>query len=142
MTTAGGGGAEPVTTAEEIFLDFQQVVGMVPIADSVARYAISLVRATRASAASAPDFVKKYVNFLALKGSWAQFLVLASKARALMHQRYHVAYEDVITLMQPILRHRILLNFQAESDRLTQDDILKKLLEAILRRGKSWFRFA
>jgi MoxR-like ATPase len=61
----------------------------------------------------------------------AQFLVLASKARALMKRRYHVTYDDVITLMRPILRHRILLNFQAESDKLSQDDILKKLLEAM-----------
>ena len=121
--------AEPVTTAEEI-LDFQQVVRMVPIADSVARYAVDLVRATRATDASSPDFVKKYVNFGASVRA-AQFLVLASKARALMRHRYHVAYEDIIALMQPILRHRILLNFQAESDRLTQDDILKKLLDAM-----------
>jgi MoxR-like ATPase len=121
--------AEPVTSAEEI-LDFQQVVRMVPIADSVARYAVDLVRATRASDASSPDFVRKYVNFGASVRA-AQFLVLASKARALMRHRYNVAYEDVIALMRPILRHRILLNFQAESDKLTQDDILKKLLEAI-----------
>ena len=118
-----------MTTAEEI-LDFQQVVRMVPIADSVARYAVDLVRATRATDSTAPDFVKKYVNFGASVRA-AQFLVLASKARALMRHRYHVSYEDVIALMRPILRHRILLNFQAESDRLTQDDILKKLLEAM-----------
>ncbi len=89
--------AEAVTTAEEI-LDFQQVVRMVPIADSVARYAVDLVRATRASDESSPDFVKKYVNFGASVRA-AQFLVLASKARALMRHRYHVAYEDVIALM-------------------------------------------
>ena len=63
--------------------------------------------------------------------SAAQFVVLASKARALLRGRYHVAYEDIRALAAPILRHRILLNFQVESDRLTQDDILKKLLEAI-----------
>jgi MoxR-like ATPase len=120
---------DAVTTAEEI-LDFQQVVRMVPIADSVARYAVDLVRATRATDSSAPDFVKKYVNFGGSVRA-AQFLVLASKARALMRHRYHVSYEDVIALTRPILRHRILLNFQAESDRLTQDDILKKLLEAM-----------
>src|SRR5579862_2283438 len=120
---------EAVTNAEEI-LDFQQVVRMVPIADSVARYAVDLVRATRATDSSSPDFVKKYVNFGASVRA-AQFLVLASKARALMRHRYHVAYEDVIALMRPILRHRILLNFQAESDHLTQDDILKKLLDAM-----------
>src|SRR5215475_6580225 len=121
--------ASPVTSAEEI-LEFQQLVRMVPIGDSVARYAIDLVRATRASDPSAPDFIKKYVNYGASVRA-AQFLVLAAKARALMRHRYHVSYEDVIALMRPILRHRILLNFQAESDRLTQDDILKKLLEAM-----------
>jgi len=119
----------PVTNAEEI-IDFQQVVRMVPIADSVARYAVNLVRATRSSDPSAPDFVKKYVNFGASVRA-AQFLVLAAKARALVHKRYHVTYEDVSTLMRPILRHRVLLNFQAESDRLTTDDILLKLLEAM-----------
>jgi MoxR-like ATPase len=120
---------DAITNAEEI-LDFQQVVRMVPIADTVARYAVDLVRATRATDSTAPDFVKKYVNFGGSVRA-AQFLVLASKARALMRHRYHVSYEDVIALVRPILRHRILLNFQAESDRLTQDDILKKLLEAM-----------
>src|SRR5579871_2266255 len=120
--------AEAVTTAEEI-LDFQQVVRMVPIADSIARYAVTLVRATRATDPDSPDFVKKYVNFGASVRA-AQNLVLAAKARALMQHRYHVSYQDVIAMMRPILRHRILLNFQAESDKLTQDDILKKLLEA------------
>ncbi len=119
----------PVTNAEEI-IDFQQVVRMVPIADSVARYAVNLVRATRSTDPTAPDFVKKYVNFGASVRA-AQFLVLAAKARALVHKRYHVTYEDVTTLMRPILRHRVLLNFQAESDRLTTDDILLKLLEAM-----------
>jgi len=120
--------ADAVTTAEEI-LDFQKLVRMVPNADSVARYAVTLVRATRATDPDAPDFVKKYVNFGASVRA-AQNLVLAAKARALMQHRYHVSYQDVIAMMRPILRHRILLNFQAESDKLTQDDILKKLLEA------------
>jgi MoxR-like ATPase len=127
-TTTHQAQVEPVTTADEI-LDFQQVVRMVPIADSIARYAVDLVRGTRPTDSSAPDFIRKYVNFGASVRA-AQFLVLAAKARALMKRRYHVTYEDVTTLMPPILRHRILLNFQAESDRLTQDDILKKLLEA------------
>jgi MoxR-like ATPase len=60
----------------------------------------------------------------------AQFLVLAAKARALMRGRYHVTYEDIRALYTPVLRHRILLNFHAESDKLRQDDILKMLLEA------------
>jgi len=128
-TTTHKSEAEAVTTAEEI-LEFQRLVRMVPIADSVARYAVSIVRATRATDPSSPDFVKKYVNFGASVRA-AQNLVLTAKARALMQRRYHVTYEDIIQLTRPILRHRILLNFQAESDKLTQDDILKKLLEAI-----------
>ncbi len=94
----------------------------------MARYAIDLVRATRASDESAPDFVKKYVNYGASVRA-AQFLVLAAKARALMKGRYHVTYEDIRALYTPVLRHRILLNFHAESDRLKQDDILRKLLD-------------
>lgn len=127
-TTTATQTPDPVTTAEEI-VGFQQLVRMVPIAESVARYAVELVRATRASDPSSPEFVRKYVNFGAsVRG--AQFLVLAAKARALMRKRYHVTYEDIAALTRPVLRHRILLNFQAESDRLTSDDILKKLLEA------------
>ena len=120
--------ADPVTTAKEI-VEFQQLVRMVPIGQSVARYVIDLVRMTRASDPTAPDFVKKYVNYGASVRA-AQFLVLASKARALMKGRYHVTYEDVRALYTAVLRHRILLNFHAESDRLKQDDILRKILDA------------
>ena len=77
---------------------------------------------------TAPDFVKKYVNYGGSVRA-AQFLVLAAKARALMKGRYHVTFEDIRALYIPVLRHRILLNFHAESDRLTQDDILKQILE-------------
>jgi MoxR-like ATPase len=127
-TTTNIAQAEAVTTADEI-LGFQQLVRMVPIAESVARYAVDLVRMTRASDVTAPDFIRKYVNFGAsVRG--IQNLVLASKCRALMRHRYHVAYEDIAALMVPIMRHRILLNFHAESDKLTQDAILKRILEA------------
>jgi MoxR-like ATPase len=102
---------------------------MVPIGESVARHAIDLVRATRHVDPTAPDFVKKYVNYGASVRA-AQFLVLSAKARALMKGRYHVTYEDIRSLYTPVLRHRILLNFHAESDRLKQDDILKRVLEA------------
>ncbi|HWD00668.1 MAG TPA: MoxR family ATPase [Candidatus Sulfopaludibacter sp.] len=119
--------ADAVTNAQEI-LDFQQLVRMVPIGESVARHAIDLVRCTRSRDANAPDFVQKYVNYGASVRA-AQFLVLAAKARSLMKGRYHVTYEDVRNLYIPVLRHRILLNFHAESDRLKQDDILKKVLE-------------
>lgn len=128
-TTTTTARATAITTGEEM-LGFQQLVRMVPIAESVARYAVALVRASRHSDASAPDFVKKYVNFGAsVRG--IQNLVLASKARALMKGRYHVTYEDVQTLYTPILRHRILLNFQAESDKLTTDALLKRILDTV-----------
>jgi MoxR-like ATPase len=123
------GKAEAITTAEEM-LGFQTLVRMVPIADSVARYAVALVRASRHSDPSAPDFVKKYVNFGAsVRG--IQNLVLASKARALMKGRYHVTFEDVQKLYIPILRHRILLNFQAESDKLTPDGLLERIVAQV-----------
>jgi MoxR-like ATPase len=126
-TTTHVAQVDAVTNAEEI-LDFQQVVRMVPIAATVARYAVELVRATRPNDVSAPDFIKNYVNFGASVRA-AQFVVLASKARALLRGRYHVSYEDIRALAAPILRHRILLNFHAESERLDQDSILKRLLD-------------
>ena len=119
--------AETVTSAEEI-LDYQNLIRMTPIAESVARYAVDLVRATRPNGPDAPDFVKKYVNFGASVRA-VQFLVLAGKARALMNGRFHVAYEDIRTLAAPILRHRVLLNFHAESDRVNTDEIVKRLLD-------------
>jgi MoxR-like ATPase len=118
---------EAVTNAEEI-LEFQQLVRMVPIADSLAQYVVSLVRATRANSGTAPEFVKKYVNYGASVRA-AQFIVLAAKARALTHHRYHVTYDDITALATPVLRHRILLNFHAESDRIDSDEILRRLLE-------------
>jgi MoxR-like ATPase len=120
--------AEVVTSGEEI-LQFQQLVRMTPVAESVARYAVDLVRASRPNGnGDSPDFIKKYVNFGASVRA-VQFLVLAGKARALMHGRFHVSYEDIRALAIPIMRHRVLLNFHAESDRLSADDILRKLLE-------------
>src|SRR6266567_4470926 len=115
-----------VTSAEEI-LDFQQLIRMVPLSDSVARYVVSFVRATRHNSGTAPDFIKKYVNYGASVRA-AQFIVLAAKARALAHRRYHVAYEDIVALATPVLRHRILLNFHAESDRIDTDEILRRLI--------------
>ena len=101
---------------------------MVPIAESLARYVVNLVRATRHNSGTAPDFVKKYVNYGASVRA-AQFIVLAAKARALARRRYHVTYEDIPALAIPVLRHRILLNFHAESDRIDSDEILRRLLE-------------
>jgi MoxR-like ATPase len=120
-----------VTTAEEL-LDFQQLVRQVPIAESLAKYVVNLVRATRHESDNAPDFVKKYVNY---GGSIraAQNIVLAAKARALSKKRYHVAYEDITAVAVPVLRHRILLNFHAESERIDTDNILNRLIAHVPR---------
>ena len=129
-TTTRTAQVEAVTNAADI-LDFQQLVRMTPIAESVARYAVDLVRASRPSAGGGSlDFIQKYVNFGASVRA-AQFLVLGGKTRALMHGRYHVTYEDIRALVVPIMRHRILLNFHAESDGLDQGEILRRLLEAV-----------
>lgn len=120
--------ADAVTNGDEI-RDFQQLVRMTPIAESVAKYAVELVRTTRPGQnGEEPDFVKKYVNFGASVRA-TLFLVLAAKARALMKGRVHVAYEDIRALVIPVLRHRVLLNFHAESDRLSSDEILRRLLD-------------
>ena len=128
-TTTRVAKVDTVTNPEEI-LDFQRLVRMVPVAESLARYVVTLVRATRHNSGSAPDFVKKYVNYGASVRA-AQFIVLAAKARALVHRRYHVTYEDVASLAIPVLRHRILLNFHAESDRIDSDEILRRLLQHV-----------
>ena len=118
-----------VTSAEDL-LDFQQLVRMIPIAETLSRYVVSLVRATRPMSEIAPELVKKYVNYGASVRA-AQFIVLAAKARALSRNRYHVATEDIVALALPVLRHRILLNFHAESDRIDTDEILRKLIEHV-----------
>ena len=116
----------PVTNAEEI-LAFQRLIRMVPVAESVEEYVVNVVRATRPNSGDAPDFVKKYVNFGASVRP-AQFIVLGAKVRALARYRYHVSYEDVAALAAPVLRHRILLNFHAESEHIDTDEIIRRVL--------------
>jgi MoxR-like ATPase len=122
---------EAVTSAEEL-LGFQQLVRMVPIAETISRWVVSLVRATRPRSETAPDFIKKYANYGASVRA-AQSIVLAAKARALSHKRYHVTYEDIMAIAIPVLRHRIILNFHAESDRIDTDEILKRLVAQVPR---------
>jgi MoxR-like ATPase len=93
---------------------------------------VSLVRATRPKSETAPGFIKKYANYGASVRA-AQSIVLAAKARALSHKRYHVTYEDITAIAIPVLRHRIILNFHAESDRIDPDEILKQLVAQVPR---------
>src|SRR5919197_2006175 len=111
-------------------LEFQRLVRKMPVADEVMRYAVQLARTSRPSAANPPDFVRQYVNYGAsLRAS--QFLILGSKARALVHGRYHVSVEDIQTLAYPVFRHRILTNFHAESEGIKSEDIVKRLLDVV-----------
>ncbi|KAA6458352.1 AAA family ATPase [Acidobacteria bacterium AB60] len=126
---------QAVTSAQDL-LDFQQLVRMVPIAETLGRYVIHLVRATRPKSESSPDFIKKYSNFGASVRA-AQFIVLAAKARALSHKRYHVTVDDITTMAIPVLRHRMLLNFHAESDRVDADTLLKQLVAHVPRPRES-----
>ncbi|HEX7123799.1 MAG TPA: MoxR family ATPase [Gemmatimonadaceae bacterium] len=109
---------------------YQQLVRRVPIAEPVARYAVNIARASRPASSIAPDFIKQWVAYGASVRA-AQYLVLGGKARALMHGRYHVNFEDIRALAHPVLRHRILTNFHAQSERVTSDQIIKKLIEAV-----------
>ena len=126
--TTGTQEADVTAVTNEVeLLEFQQLVRMVPVAEPVARYAVQLVRATRFKTEGAPEVVRKYVNYGASVRA-AQFMVLAAKARALSRKRYHVNYTDIAELAIPVLRHRILLNFHAESARIDADEILRQLI--------------
>ena len=111
-------------------LEFQQMVRQVIVTDEIARYAVRLVATSRPGQAGVPEFVDKYVKWGAgLRAS--QALILGSKARALMHGRHHVSVKDIQALAYPILRHRVVTNFYAESERLNSDAIITRLLETV-----------
>ena len=95
----------------------------------VLRYALPLVRTSRPKAQNAPESVKKYVAFGASVRA-AQYLVLGAKARALTNGRYHVSFDDIRAMAHPVLRHRVLTNFRAESEGITTDSIIDELLAA------------
>ena len=109
---------------------FQRLVRRVPVADPVMRYALSLVRTSRPKAKNAPDSVKKWVAFGASVRA-AQYLVLGAKARALTSGRYHVSFDDIRAMAHPVLRHRVLTNFRAESEGVSTDSIIDELLSAV-----------
>ncbi len=110
---------------------FQRLVRRVPVSEPVMRYAVALARTTRPSANGAtPDFIEKWVSY-GCSVRAAQYMVLGAKARALTQGRHHAGFEDVRALARPVLRHRILTNFHAESERVTTDSIIDQLLAAV-----------
>jgi MoxR-like ATPase len=111
-------------------LEIQQIVRQVAVAEDVARYAVRLVDASRPGRQSDHGFVREWVKWGAgLRAS--QALILAGKARALLHGRYHVSVNDIQALALPVLRHRVIPNFYAESERITSDKLVERLLEAV-----------
>jgi MoxR-like ATPase len=129
--TTGGDQPAParVLTGADI-LQFQEIVRQVAIADEIARYVVRLVDASRPGRQGAPEFIEKWVKWGAgLRAS--QALVRGAKARALMHGRYNVSVKDIQALARPILRHRIMTNFYADSERITPDAIVDRLLDAV-----------
>jgi MoxR-like ATPase len=117
--------SHPITGPE--LISYQKLVRKVPVSDPVLRYAVGLVRLTRPGADNTPDFITKWLSYGASVRA-AQYLVLGGKARALMQGRYHVSVDDIQALAKPVLRHRILRNFHAESERVTTDQIIEKLI--------------
>ncbi len=109
---------------------FQRLVRKVPVAEPVLRYALDIVRASRPKSKDSPEFVNKWVAFGGSVRA-AQYLVLGGKARALTSGRYHVSFEDIRALAHPVLRHRVLTNFHAQSEGVTSDMIVDKLLELV-----------
>ena len=109
---------------------FQELVRKVPTSEVVLRYALSLVRTSRLKGSDAPEFVSKWVQYGASVRA-AQYLILGGKARALTQGRYHVSFDDIRALALPVLRHRILLNFHAEAEGITSDQVVDQLVEAV-----------
>jgi len=118
---------QPVLTAADI-IDLQRIVREVPVSDHVIRYTLSLVRQTRVREPGVPEFISDQLNWGAGPRA-VQFLILGGKARALLQGRTHVTCEDIQALAKPVLRHRLVLSFTAESEGITADDIVERLLE-------------
>ncbi len=120
---------EKALSGEDI-LALQQVVRRVPVAEHVARFAVRLARATRPNESDAPDFIRDFVSWGAGPRA-SQYLVLAAKARAVLQGRSYVATDDVRAIAGPVLRHRIVTNFNAEAEGFQPDDLIDRLVKEL-----------
>ncbi len=124
---------DAVLSADQV-MDIQQLVRDVPVADHVIRYALRLVRATRAPLRAGeddrPDFIRQYLTWGAGPRA-SQYLILAAKARTILTGRTHVEPDDIRHVAPPVLRHRIIPNFNAEADGVTADDLIEQLLDTV-----------
>ena len=130
VTTAPfGADLTQVLNAQEI-IELQRLVLKVPIAEHVIRYAMRLARATRLNEPGAPDFIRRYVRWGAGPRA-GQYMILGGKARAVLNGRYYVATDDIRAVAHPVLRHRIIRNFNAEAEGVTADGLVERLIEAV-----------
>lgn len=134
-TQMGIPSVSPCATPEQI-IQFQELIRQVPVSEPVSRFAVNLVRGTRPDDPMAPDVVRRYVQYGASVRA-TMYLTLAAKARALMMGRYHVTRDDIAALVLPVLRHRVLTNYFAESDKVDVDDVLRQLVETMLAPGSA-----
>src|SRR6266571_4241576 len=128
--TGIGGGKPAVVLTEQEILTLQHVVRRMPVAEHVYSYAEKLVRVTRPASSEALDFCKKWLTWGAGPRAGLN-LILAAKARAMLHGQFYVSCDDVASVAPPIFRHRIIPNFSAQSEGVTSDDITRKILEAV-----------
>jgi MoxR-like ATPase len=126
---------EPILAAEEL-LHLQGLVRRMPLGDHVIRYALRLTRLTRRDQQDSPAWIKDFLSWGAgPRGS--QYLILAAKARAALRGQMHVATDDVRAVALPVLRHRLITNFRAESEGVRPDDIIRRIIQAADSQGKS-----
>ncbi len=128
-TSTKGAAIEPIFSGEDV-LRFHDLVRRVPVADEMVRYAVQLAAASRPRQPGTPEFINDWVSWGAGTRA-AQFLILAAKARALLRGRAHVTAEDVRVHADPVLRHRILLNYRAEAEGIKVDDVVARLVAAV-----------
>jgi MoxR-like ATPase len=121
-----------VLSAQEI-VAFQQLVRRVPVSDHLVEYAVDLVRATRPKEASAPEFVRNWVNWGAGPRA-SQYLILAAKTKAILEGRPTPGPDDVRFAAYPVLRHRIVTSFNAEADGVDTMEIIKRIMETVKER--------
>lgn len=125
--------------SREDILNIQRIVRNVPVSDHLVNYAVNLTRSTRPQDIDCPDFVKKWVSWGAGPRA-AQYLVIGGKARAVTQGRYNVSCDDVRAIAKPVLRHRLVTNFNAEAEGISSDEIIDKLLDIVPEPGEKDYK--
>ncbi len=137
-TSEGTAELRSVLTAADI-LAVQRMVRKVPVSDHVVDYAVNLVRATRPGETDAPEFIRNWLTWGAGPRA-AQYLVLGAKARAISRGRLNVSVDDIKQMAKPVLRHRIITNFNADAEGVDSDAVIEKLLGVVKEAGAEAYK--